>query len=105
MTVPDDILKINKKIASLTDRNHPTLSILPNKTANIIKLEMWANAQRDGQTNGVGYSQKVGQVIAEAGRESMVEKICERGRLCAGEWKRQLGLWMIRVMSWQRKMW
>jgi len=26
----------NRKIASLTERHHPTLSILPNKTANII---------------------------------------------------------------------
>jgi len=31
------ILKKNWKIASWTDRHHPTLSILPNKTANIIK--------------------------------------------------------------------
>jgi len=27
----------NRKIASLTDRHYPTLSILPNKTAHIIK--------------------------------------------------------------------
>ena len=27
----------NRKIASLTDCDHPALSILPNKTANIIK--------------------------------------------------------------------
>jgi len=26
-----------------------TLSVLRNKTVNIIKLEMWANAQRDGR--------------------------------------------------------
>jgi len=37
MTVAANILKINRKIASLTDRHHPTLSVLPNKTANIIK--------------------------------------------------------------------
>jgi len=37
MTVSAAILKKNRKIASLTDRNHHTLCILPNKTANIIK--------------------------------------------------------------------
>jgi len=37
MTVAAAILKKNRKIASLTDRDHPALSILPNKTANIIK--------------------------------------------------------------------
>ena len=41
--------KKNRKMARLTDRHHKTLSILPNKTANIIKIEMWANAQRHGR--------------------------------------------------------
>jgi len=37
MTVEAAVLKKSRKIASSTDRNHPTLFPLPNKTANIIK--------------------------------------------------------------------
>ena len=40
MTVAAAIPKKNRTIASLTDRNHPTRSILPNKTANIIKTQL-----------------------------------------------------------------
>jgi len=34
------------------------------------------------------------------GRESMVGKICERGRSWAGS-EREKELWMVRVVSWQ----
>jgi len=45
------------------------------------------------------------EVSPEAERESMVEKICERGRSWAGS-ERERELWMVRVLSWQRqKMW
>jgi len=37
--------------------------------------------------------------------ESMVGKICERGR-SSGESERERDLWMVRVVSWQsEKMW
>ena len=42
---------------------------------------------------------------AEAGRESMVGRICNRGRFWAGS-ERERELWVVRVESWQSdKMW
>jgi len=39
-------------------------------------------------------------VSPEAGKESMVGKICERGRSW-GRSERKTELWMVRVVSWQ----
>jgi len=39
-------------------------------------------------------------VSPDAGRESMVGKVCERARSSAGS-ERGRELWMVRVVSWQ----
>jgi len=47
----------------------------------------------------------VESVLTEAGRESMVGKICERGRSSGGS-EREREIWMVRMVSWQsEKMW
>jgi len=56
------------------------------------------NRKQDGQKKWS--SRKVRGVSAEAGRESVVGKICERGRSWAGS-ERERELWMGRVVSWQ----
>jgi len=55
--------------------------------------------------NGDAQKKRSGrEVRAEAGRESMVGKICERGRSW-GWSERKRELWMVRVVSWQSEMW
>jgi len=44
-------------------------------------------------------SHKVRGVGPEAGRKSMVGKICERGRSSAGS-EREMEIWMVRVVSY-----
>jgi len=45
-------------------------------------------------------SHKAMESVLRPGRESMVGKICERGRSWAGR-ERERELWMVRVVSWQ----
>jgi len=48
---------------------------------------------------------KAVESVLEAGRESMVGKICEKGRSWAGS-ERERQLWMVTVESWEsKKMW
>ena len=59
------------------------------------------------KTKGRGVQKKrsgreVHGVSPEAGRESMVGKICERGSSWAGS-ESERELWMVRVVSWQKR--
>jgi len=51
--------------------------------------------------NGDAQKKQSGRKVRPvAGRESMVGKICGRGRSWAGS-EREMELWMVRVVSWQ----
>jgi len=56
--------------------------------------------------NGDAQKKRSGrEVSSEAGRVSMVGKICERGKSWGGS-ERKRELWMLRVVSWQsQEMW
>jgi len=60
---------------------------------------------KNGDAQKKQSSREVRGVSPEAGRESMVGKIRERGRSWGGS-ERERELWMVRVVSWQsEKMW
>jgi len=67
------------------------------------KKEQWTELKtKNWDARKKRSSHKVCGVSPQAGRESMVGKICERGRFWAGS-ERVRELWMVRVVSQQRK--
>jgi len=71
---------------------------LPHETKQKRVINKLETRNRDAQKKRS--SHKVRVVSPEAGRESMVGKICERGRSWAGS-ERESELWMVRVVSRQ----
>jgi len=58
---------------------------------------------KNGDAQNKRSGREVHGVSPEAGRESMVGKICERRSLEPGVKEREL--WTVRVVSWHEKMW
>jgi len=59
------------------------------------------NKNRDAQKKRTSHKAMESVLRADsAGRESMVGKICEKGRSWAGS-ERERKLWMVRVVSWE----
>jgi len=65
------MLKKNRKIGCLTDRYHPTLSILPNKTANIIRHKSSAVAEMGDRLATIGMGRKWGESCGRLGPHSV----------------------------------
>ena len=92
------------RLTIFTCTQKPTSSQLNLPHGTVQKRVMKKLKPKNGDTQKKRSGREIRGVSPEAGRESMVGKICERGRSW-GKSERKRELWMVRVVSWKSEMW